>query len=542
LRVTYGQGTQAEPGGQDGTTQAEPGEQDGQACPGRKPRWRDRPSIRALAQEARRVWVDSDRRDNEASRLPDGEEVHLGGLVLVEVYPPSTTSALYRALEDLAATPDEKEKWTTRLGEGRSAAGTYGWQDLGTIRRSDRPGLFDVHIDRELPHGIDEVRPRLYFPTPSLTLMVATFTLTDQAGDLSELLRSDYQGEIHIDIRALGRFGSARSHIPWSRLARHDESGTLGTATDQRRLACEARIKTHEAACWTWMASKFPGRFSTWKLADRPAVRLLLTKNAAPFEDSAKWLVPAGMAFGPDVWRPAGMAFGPDTWLPPDPHGWFLQLANWPRDRRFTATAARSLGTAEARQQGGADPLRYLPYQFAGSHSSLVARWAMTCLVPVYADKLAQLRDDAGRRRPGSRPVRQGRDLDDYLIRDGLDASTVVSDLGAFTKDLADFRTGVPEYTEYLDPFPAAAQARDPPRELVPWLRELLRDQVERLARDTAATTSNVRASAELRQAVANTKLQRVMICLTIAAAAIAVIGVVVAIISLVVALHAVRH
>ncbi len=166
----------------------------------------------------------------------------------------------------------------------------------------------------------------------------------------------------------------------------------------------------------------------------------------------------------------------------------------------------------------------------------------MTCLPSVYADKLAQLRDDAGRRRPGSRPVRQGRDLDDYLIRDGLDASTVVSDLGAFTKDLADFRTGVPEYTEYLDPFPAAAQARNPPRELVPWLRELLRDLVERLARDTAATTSNVRASAELRQAVANTKLQRVMICLTIAAAAIAVIGVVVAIISLVVALHAVRH
>jgi hypothetical protein len=73
-------------------------------------------------------------------------------------------------------------------------------------------------------------------------------------------------------------------------------------------------------------------------------------------------------------------------------------------------------------------------------------------------------------------------------------------------------------------------------------LRELLRDQVERLARDTAATTSNVRASAELRQAVANTKLQRVMICLTIAATAIAVIGVVVAIISLVVALHALRH
>lgn len=510
--------------------QGEQGEQDGEARPGRKPRWRDRPSIRDLGEEARRSWLDSDRRDNEASRLPDGEEVHHGGLVLVEVYPPSTISALYQALEELAAIPDEREKWATRLGEGRSAAGTYGWLDLGVIRRTDQQGLRKVRIDRELPHSIDEVRPRLYFPTPSLTLMVAAFTLTDQAGDLSELLRADYQAEIHIDIRVLGRFGSARSHIPWSRPARHGESGTVGRATDQRRLACEARIKTLEAACWTWLADKFPGRFSAWNLADRPALRLLLTKNAAPFEDSASWLVPAGMAFGPDIW------------LPPEPHGWFLQLANWPRDRRFTATAARSLGTAEARQHGGADPLRYLPQQFAGSHSSLAARWAMTCLLSVYADKLAQLRDDAGRRRPGSRPVRQGRGLDDYLIRDGLDASTLVSDLGDFTKDLAAFRTGVPEYTEYLDPFPAAARARNPPRDLVPWLREVLRDRVERLARDTAATTENIRASAELRQAVANTKLQRVMICLTIIAAVIAVVGVVIAIISLVVALHAVRH
>ena len=62
---------------------------------------------------------------------------------------------------------------------------------------------------------------------------------------------------------------------------------------------------------------------------------------------------------------------------------------------------------------------------------------------------------------------------------------------------------------------------------------------MERLARDTAATAGNVRASAELRQAVANTKLQRVMICLTVLAVAIAVIGVVVAVISLYVASHA---
>ncbi|HEX9515305.1 MAG TPA: hypothetical protein VF940_03920 [Streptosporangiaceae bacterium] len=49
------------------------------------------------------------------------------------------------------------------------------------------------------------------------------------------------------------------------------------------------------------------------------------------------------------------------------------------------------------------------------------------------------------------------------------------------------------------------------------------------------AVTGNIRASAELRQAVANTSLQRVTIFLTF-------LAVVIAFISLILALHAVRH
>ena len=495
---------------------ADPGEPDEQEQPGRKRRWRDRPSIRTLEQDTRSVWAGSGLRENEASRLPDTEEVQLRGLVLTEAYPPSTLSSLRKALEDLAVTRDEKEKWIARLAEGRSAAGTYGWLDLRVVRRSDRQGLLHVPTDRELPQGIDEIWPRLYFPTPSLTLMVAAFTLTDQAAGLSDLLRADYPGEVHVDIGVAGPFGIVRSHIPWSRPARHTESWTEVRAIDQKRLACEARINAHEANCWKWLASRSPGRFSAEKLADRPAVRLMLTKNAAPFEDNAGWLAPAGLAFGPDVWRPA------------DPHGWFLRLADWPSDQRFTATAARRLQTGES-GRGDSDTARHLPRQFAGGHSSLVARWAMNCLLSVYADNLAQLRDDAGKRRPGSRPVRQGSDLDKYLIRDGLDASTVVSELEAFTKDLEDFRVAVPEYTAYRTPLPEPAQAMNPPRQMVPWLRERLRDQAQQLGRDTAATIENIRASAELRQAISNTKLQRVTVSLTIVAVVIAIISLVVA-------------
>ena len=73
-------------------------------------------------------------------------------------------------------------------------------------------------------------------------------------------------------------------------------------------------------------------------------------------------------------------------------------------------------------------------------------------------------------------------------------------------------------------------------------MREGLREQAEQLGRDTAVATGNIRASAELRQAIANTTLQRVMVCLTIIAVVVAVIAVVVAVIGLVAAIHATRH
>ena len=87
--------------------------------------------------------------------LPDGEEVHLGGLVLAEAFTPSTVSALLRALEDLAASRDKKEEWIARLAEGRSAGGAGGWISLSVIRGSGN-WLFG-QSEPALPDGVDAV-------------------------------------------------------------------------------------------------------------------------------------------------------------------------------------------------------------------------------------------------------------------------------------------------------------------------------------------------------------------------------------------------
>jgi hypothetical protein len=110
------------------------------------------------------------------------------------------------------------------------------------------------------------------------------------------------------------------------------------------------------------------------------------------------------------------------------------------------------------------------------------------------------------------------------LIRDGLDAASVTSDLQSFTRDLSLFRFDVPEFTEYREHLGEASDNRTP-MEYLPALRDAIRDEAARLASDAATTTGNIRASAELRQAIANTRLQRFIVALSIVAAIIAVIS-----------------
>ena len=405
--------------------------------------------------------------------------------------------------------------------KSRSAAGPGGWVSLGVVRRSAESifGLLDA-VDPTLPEGIIAVWPYLFFPTPSLTMVVVTFTLTEQAGELSTLLRDDYRTEMaDVRIRVLGRFGRVRAHMPWARPTTRSVWSSLRQAEDQKRRACESAVMLREAACWAWMADRFPGRFSAEKLGDRPVVRLLLTKESVPLANRTRWLAPAGLSFGPDVWRST------------DPVGWFLKFGDWPREGSFTAVAAaRRRDAARQPGQGVSGESNWdLTQEFALSQSPLVARWAISRLLSLYADVVAQLRDRAGKRRRMSRPVRQGRDLDGYLLSDGLDASTVVSDLGDFTENLSYFRWNVPEYSEYTEGVPEPVSEMSRPGELVPSLRERLRSQAERLGRDTAVATGNIRASAELRQAIANTKLQRAVVCLSIIAIVVAIIGLVVA-------------
>lgn len=116
---------------------AQPEQTEGPDTRPRRRRWRERQSVRALRREtmeALPAWHAWDRRENDETRLPDGERVHVGGIVLAEAFTPSTVSALRKAIEDMSLSRETREDWLERLAKGRSAAGAGGWPSTGIIR------------------------------------------------------------------------------------------------------------------------------------------------------------------------------------------------------------------------------------------------------------------------------------------------------------------------------------------------------------------------------------------------------------------------
>jgi hypothetical protein len=165
----------------------------------------------------------------------------------------------------------------------------------------------------------------------------------------------------------------------------------------------------------------------------------------------------------------------------------------------------------------------YLTQALTHGGTSLASRYALWALLALYADELAALRDKAGQGQHRRHPVREGRALDEYLVKDGLDSATVTADAISFTEDLEIFRWGVPEFTEKRDHLPGKAREA-PAGELVPNLCKGIQRQATRLAGDTRNTTENIKASADLRQALSNTRLQRLTMFLSGSAVVIAVV------------------
>ena len=485
-------------------------------------RWR-RPTVKALRDEQRsgnavEAW---DKRANEETHLPDDERVELGGLAIAELFTPSTVSGLYDRLRSF-----DDGSFGSHAGDALSAlersrgGEAGGWTSLGIIRRPGDSILMGGYRDAGLPDGVSAVWLKLHFLIPSVAVVVATFTFRDDIGDLSPLLRADYgTTSQNVRLRVGGPLGRIRSRIPWARPAHFEFSSSVRRAEDNKRVACEERMMTFETSCSDWFFRTFPGRLARAAAEFRCSAHIVFTNESVPYSARTRWLGPAGLDAGPDTYRCTDVV------------GWAMKTSTWPiKSRRFPLTfAARRKDAARPPTQGEkGEETWYLTQEFAESHSALVARYAVLALLGLYADRLAKLRDQAAVRHRVRRTVRDAWLLDQYLVGDGLDAATITSDLVLRDNDLELFRYGVPEYEENFDGLPENFRTR-PPAAFVPELHGAIQRRAKQLARDTEVTTGNIRSSADLRQSVANTRLQRTVVAMSLAALVTGVAGLLVA-------------
>ena len=384
--------------------------------------------------------------------------------------------------------------------------------------RTDDASSNENYPDYSIPEGVEQIWLHLNYSLPSLTMLLATFTITDTDGDLSDLLRRNYPSErFETRIHVPGRLGGLRGRLPWSRPREYRVRSRLRSADDNKAHAANGVIGTYEQACLAWLSRYFPGRFSLEERDRRPVVRLLATENQAPFRGEPRWLLPAGLGRWLHIWRS------------PEYPDWAFDLSSSSlphiAPRPYVATAAMARCNAIAnRGEGGASPSnRQVALSFHELHSTLVVRWTQACLLESLTDRLGELRDRSATRRRLRRPVRQARELDGYLLGEGLDVATITQDILRLAEDVETFSWGFPEYHEDTSGHPPGVVGSD--STLGENLRQMLIVLAERLAADTGRTTRNVIASAQLRQAISNTRLQRTVLALSLIALVVAVIG-----------------
>ena len=475
--------------------------------------WWRRQSVRQLRARAK-MFEQAGRGMSDDSfdgPLPPNEAVHLGGLVLVEAFTPSSASSLRKALAKFDAETPASGNSNIILERSRTSAGIGGLQNLGYVRP---PGEFVLpfgRTDEDIPDGVAAIWLKALYPSPSLSLVVATFIIGDHEGDLTDFFSGE--GDLTSDAVGLhvkGRFGRIRQAIPWARPKSFFYTGQQ--FIDQRREhSIRKYVETYETACCSWLSKRFPGHYQDAVSTNRPIANIFFTATQEPYHRASRSLNPVGLWQG-------------KPWESTASTGWRCVDASFQSNSRRIHFAARRSDIANSSESDPSQSLSNwsLGAGFHESHTQHVVLWTIACLLKDYISSLARLRDRAGRGRFG-RPVRQSVDLERYLSTVGLDAATVAPEMKEFVEHSALHLLGGVDYE---------SRARQPvgdDEHSSQLLSESSRRGIAFLANRVGQlsdwTTSTINVSAELKNSIANTRLQRAVLLLSVVATVIALVG-----------------
>jgi hypothetical protein len=465
------------------------------------------------ARHAVQYFGRQDPADNQATRIPDGEEVHVPAIWLTELYTPTTLAGLLDGLPPFLAKAQDRGHDREDLVEWVRAARRRGggaWQMLPYVFPPDSNRFWPDRIVDTLPDGIAFARLGIYTLTSTVTAVTTMFRLEEEHS------------------RALGSIVNQDRSFR-TRLLPHG-GGAVSDVRPQKQEAADAWRAQLRDDVARWLAARFPGSFNRLAPGQLPTIELLLTEQQRPWEE------PADQQRGRDWTELLDLEGFDGYWQCADP--------SWLRfhERRFRG---RRPGQRHILTLAGLRPefLETRPPSPAGTGQvdeavqhldfyvvALANRWALTPLLLELDEQLAATRDLA-ERSGGERSPRALTQIQQQLLRTGMDSQIVAADIVRYAQNDASWRRDILDFHEVL---PSAFASRATPRaSLADTMRQGQINQGNRVTQAEAGLRELLNTSAQLTAAAENLRLQRRVLLLTVVSLIVAAVAAAAAVIAL---------
>jgi hypothetical protein len=479
---------------------------------------------RQLARELRtsqEFWRERDPEENERGRLPDGEEIHLAGVWVAELFLPSTVDQLTRGIQSLGwsrgrtRSDDDLAEW---VKSSRSRGG--GWISLGLVSPPDSPHFMSERL-AELPPGVRAALPYLHSVSSAMTALVILFILDDDAATgLTPILRASYETRLEATPPWLGRSGAImrllkrigwRLFRKWS-LAR---SHSIHRPHDLRRTAAAQYLRERRQECTDWVGEHLPGAFSSGLAGfELPTAQLLTTEVAEPLSEA--------MDESREAYDATGLAGSYRSW----------RADEWPAIRlalpdTFFDDSSRAL-TFACRRADSFDPkTAHIPDQSDWSIAQyaddrirgLLIRWAASMLLAEHRRRLATVRDLMGagsQRHSAVGNLKRARRL---IAVEAVDVEVTAAEVKHLASNESLYRHDV---LEPVEAYPIGRGGGGEPVKLLESLRRRQIEEADELTEQLQILVGALASSSSITAAISSVRLQRLVLLLTAVSIAIA--------------------
>lgn len=418
---------------------------------------------------------------------PDDERFTVHAVWTVEFYSPRHAGMLIERLREMGFDSSRKGIRDESLSDyirGRRASIGEAWMNLGVVVPKGHQTWPD-RVEMDLPSGVDAGFLSLHHFTPSLSALLTMFILDDtEASRFDGLAR-------RLDFKPTGE------------LRAHSFSVNPSWNVKQDALR-EQRQRTRELAC-EWVASNFPGAF-TGANQITPSADLVTTEVGTPFQPDS--LDGPYLRFADLGYMPAAV------WVSDSAPGWKLFTD---RQEQFLTIAGRRRDVIEGTDRDS----RWQIAQRANLRlDKNLVLWAAVRLLSTSHRRLAHIRDLGGGLTNAHMPIRRLKRIGDEYLRDSLDSRTVAAELGTYAHEPERFSWGASEWSGvelFAD------------EQLVESWRFVMRRMSAALLAGEERVRDGLLVETTLLTAIANLRMQRWFLLLTVVTIALGVIAIVVA-------------